>query len=100
MDGGSKSKREEQKWKTISKHTSTVTTIKKQLKKDTVCGCFYCLSIFSPSEITEWIVHWNPCDRKGAAICPYCGIDAVIGESSGYPITKEFLEKMSKYWFG
>lgn len=73
---------------------------KKQLKKDKVCGCFYCLEIFSPSEIKEWIVHLNPCDRKGTAICPYCGIDAVIGESSGYPITKEFLEKMSKYWFG
>lgn len=63
--------------------------------KDKKCGCFYCIEIFSPTEITEWI------DDKidGTAICPWCGIDSVIGESSGFPITKEFLLKMKKYWF-
>lgn len=71
-----------------------------ELKKDKLCGCFYCMEIFSPAEIKEWIVHPNPCDCRGTAICPYCGIDSVIGESSGYPITKEFLAKMNKYWFG
>ena len=29
----------------------------------------------------------------------YCDTDSVIGENSGYPITKEFLESMKKYWF-
>lgn len=33
------------------------------------------------------------------ALCPYCGIDAVIGESAGYPLTEEFLKKMRDYWF-
>jgi len=33
------------------------------------------------------------------ALCPHCGIDSVIGESSSVPITKEFLGKMKKYWF-
>lgn len=70
-----------------------------QLKKDTVCGCFYCLRIFDPSEIEEWIIDDNPCDRKGTALCPYCGIDSVIGESSGYPISKELLTQMNEYWF-
>jgi acetone carboxylase gamma subunit len=60
---------------------------------------FYCLEIYSPSEINEWIVADNDCDRYGTAICPYCGIDSVIGESSGYPITKDFLTKMNRYWF-
>ena len=41
----------------------------------------------------------NDCDRFGTAVCPYCGIDAVIGESSGYPITAEFLKRMRKRWF-
>lgn len=67
---------------------------REELLKDNKCGCFYCLQIFSPSEIQEWIE-----DPKGTAVCPYCGIDAVIGESSNYPITEEFLEKMEKYWF-
>ena len=70
-----------------------------QLKNDKLCGCFYCLEIYSPSEINEWIVADNDCDQYGTEICPYCGIDSVIGESSGYPITKDFLTKMNRYWF-
>lgn len=72
----------------------------KQLKEDRICGCFYCLRIFSPREINEWIIDDNPCDEYGTAICPYCGIDSVIGESSGFPITKTFLEGMQQHWFG
>ena len=67
---------------------------KEKLLKDKKCGCFFCLAIFSPLEITEWID-----DIEGTAICPYCGIDSVIGESSGYPITSEFLTQMNKEWF-
>ena len=70
-----------------------------ELKKDRVCGCFYCLSVFSPEEIETWLIADNDADRLGTAICPYCGIDSVIGESSGYPITKEFLKKMNECWF-
>lgn len=64
------------------------------LGNDNVCGCFYCLSIYSPKEISEWIP-----EGLGTALCPYCGIDSVIGESSGYPITEEFLQEMKNYWF-
>ena len=70
-----------------------------KLKKDKICGCFYCLSIYPPEEIEEWIISDNDADRFGTAICPHCGIDSVIGESSGYPITKEFLQGMKEYWF-
>ena len=66
-----------------------------KLVNDRLCGCFYCLRIFTPVEITEWI------DDGGddTAVCPYCGIDGMIGESSGYPVTTEFLSKMKKHWF-
>lgn len=67
---------------------------KQELQKDHVCGCFYCLKIFAPAEIEDWIP-----DTKGTAQCPYCGIDSVIGEHSGFPITTEFLSKMKEYWF-
>ena len=70
-----------------------------QLKKDKICGCFCCLEIFSPDEITNWIIGGSGIDENGTAICPYCSVDSVIGESSGYPITKEFLTKMKNYWF-
>lgn len=67
---------------------------KEQLIKDKKCGCFYCLKIFNPKEIKEWIE-----DKTETAMCPYCGLDSIIGESSGYPITKEFLNEMREYWF-
>jgi len=67
---------------------------KELLLKDKKCGCFYCLEIFDPSEIKMWIK-----DEKGTAICPFCGVDAVLGESSGFPITKTFLSKMKTHWF-
>ena len=67
---------------------------KPALKKDKLCGCFYCSKIFDPKEIKEWVP-----DRRGTAICPYCGIDSIIAESSGYPMTKEFLDEMYHYWF-
>ena len=67
---------------------------KAELQKDKKCGCFYCLKIFHPKEIKDWIK-----DSKGTAICPYCGIDSVIGAYSGFPITTEFLSEMRKYWF-
>ena len=70
------------------------------LRRDSVCGCFYCCRIFDPAEIEDWLIDDNPCDRGGTAMCPYCSIDSVIGESSGYPITREFLEGMRGYWFG
>ena len=70
------------------------------LKSDRICGCFYCISIFAPKEIKEWIIADNPSDKHGTAVCPHCGVDSVIGESSGFPITKEFLQAMYQRWFG
>ena len=64
------------------------------LSADSKCGCFYCMKVFNPSEINDWVK-----DPGETAICPYCCIDSVIGESSGYPITEELLSKMNKYWF-
>ncbi len=64
-----------------------------ELKVSAICGCFYCLSIFPPHEVEDWI------DEGKCALCPKCGIDSVIGSASGYLITKEFLEKMCNYWF-
>lgn len=67
---------------------------KEKLQKDQKCGCFYCLKIFDPAKIEDWIP-----DVTGTAMCPYCGIDSVIGEYSGLPITTEFLSEMNEYWF-
>ncbi len=70
------------------------TNNKPALKNDPKCGCFYCMKIYDPKEITDWIP-----DAEETALCPYCGVDSVLGESSGYPITEEFLSEMNDYWF-
>lgn len=67
---------------------------KRQLEQSKICGCFSCCEIFPPSEITDYIS-----DEEPTAECPYCHIDAVIGDASGFPITEEFLMKMMKRWF-
>lgn len=68
---------------------------KKMLENDKKCGCFRCCRIFSPKEIYDW----SEDEPDWTAICPYCGVDSVIGESCGYPLTKESLEKMHWEWF-
>ena len=67
---------------------------REELEASERCGCFYCRSIFPSAEVAEW------CDDDQTALCPRCGIDAVIGSASGWPITEEFMAKMHRRWFG
>jgi hypothetical protein len=66
-----------------------------EIESSEICGCISCKSIFSPSEIAQWLK-----EGTGTALCPKCGIDAVIGSSSGFPITLDFLSQMNRHWFG
>jgi len=73
---------------------------REKLQKDKKCGCFYCLKIFSPKEITEYLQYDHiPIDKDGTALCPYCGIDSVLSRSAGFPLTEEFLKRMYRKWF-
>ena len=67
---------------------------RKELESSKLCGCFYCLHIFPPTEIEEWVDTGDT-----TALCPSCGIDSVLGDASRSQITKEFLSRMHKYWF-
>lgn len=58
------------------------------------CGCFYCAAVFPSSAVANWVK-----DKEGqTAICPKCGMDAVLGDRSGYRITEELLRRMHQYW--
>jgi len=70
---------------------------REEIMRSEACGCFYCLAIFRPDEIDIWIDDKD--DVGQTALCPRCGIDSVIGSASGFPISKEFLEKMCEHWF-
>ena len=71
---------------------------REELSRSALCGCFYCLETFGPGEIAEWT---DERDGVGTcALCPRCGIDAVIGSASGFPVNAEFLRQMHERWFG
>ena len=66
---------------------------RRELEASESCGCFFCMALYAPSAIEEWV------DEDDTALCPHCGIDSVIGSASGYPVTREFLERMHRQWF-
>lgn len=68
------------------------------LKSSQLCGCFYCLKIFEPSEIVDWIGDRDDPENRTAR-CPYCGIDSVVSDNCGYPVSEKFLGEMYEYWF-
>lgn len=59
------------------------------------CGCFCCLKIFDSDEVS----YWGEEDGSETPVCPYCGIDSVLCEDNGYPLTPEFLKAMQERFF-
>jgi len=71
---------------------------REEILRSTSCGCFHCCEAFSPQSIDEWIDE----DESGVgqtAMCPQCGVDSVLGDASGFPLERSFLERMKEHWF-
>lgn len=73
-------------------HAHSLTT-RKEIEQSKKVACFFCERIFNPKEIEEWI------DDDLTAVCPYCGIDSVMGDKSGFSFDKAFLQEMHDHWF-
>ncbi|MDE4161466.1 MAG: cytoplasmic protein [Pseudophaeobacter sp. bin_em_oilr2.035] len=73
---------------------------RESLENSDRAGCFHCCAIFDPTEIDEWIEENSFADRPAGftAMCPRCGIDAVLAEAD-VPLSTEFLKQMYKRWF-
>ena len=82
---------EQENWDVVEAHKHT--TCRKEIETSDVCGCFCCLATFAPALVERWL-------GDGAAICPYCQVDSVLGSASGFPIKQEFLKAMQQRWFG
>jgi hypothetical protein len=63
-----------------------------ELEASEVCGCIACERIYFPSEIAAWL-------EDGTALCPHCGVDAVVGSASGIPIMPGVLRRAHERWF-
>ena len=73
-----------------------------ELKRSKACGCFYCQEIFPPDKIHYYTPDFPDgtlASRVLTAICPYCEIDSIIGDASGFPVEKNFLKAMGEYFF-
>jgi hypothetical protein len=78
---------------TLATEYAVLTGNREIVMQGTNCGCFYCRKTFSPLVIEEWI------HEELTPLCPFCGIDSVLGELQGYPLTDEFLTSMHNHYF-
>ncbi len=65
------------------------------LGQSDLCGCFYCLSLFSYQDITKW----KNDTYDQTAICPFCGMETVIPSNNNYKLTVNFLRKLYNFYF-
>ena len=65
---------------------------RQEIEQSTKCGCFNCQRIYCPTEVEDYV------DEGKTALCPYCGIDSVIGDASDIQISKEMLHDMFVRW--
>ena len=57
---------------------------------EATCGCYNCGRIFQFKEITDF---W---DDGAVAVCPGCGVDAVVIETADMRVTPERLLAMRR----
>lgn len=79
---------------TLEEKVNRATTLsihnRDQIKPDTKCGCYFCLQICNGSDIVEWGDKEND-----TALCPHCGIDSLMPNTTFPPI----LEAAHEKWF-
>lgn len=75
-----------------------------EIEASRVCGCFYCLQTFPPTEIVAWTgldvsdFEHPEAATSGTALCPHCGSETVLGDRSGVPLDADFLRRMNEAW--
>jgi hypothetical protein len=61
-----------------------------EIKSAGECACYHCLETFPSAEVVKWA------DKGQTAVCPRCGIDAVIPRRVA---PDRLLRDMRAYWF-
>ena len=57
------------------------------------CACYFCFKTFPTATIKAWI------DANQTALCPFCGVDSVLGNASQIRIDDRFLRQMHQHHF-
>ena len=67
-----------------------------EILKSKTCSCFFCRQSYSARLVNDWVS-----DERGvSAICPECGMDAVIGDACGVPLDKATLKALNLAYYG
>lgn len=61
-----------------------------------LCGCFHCRESFPSAEVTRFVPEQGGGET---ALCPRCGVDAVLTNLDGEPLTGVLLEEMHERFF-
>ena len=60
------------------------------------CSCLFCRQTYDARKINDWAN-----DKNGVtALCPECGMDAVVGDASGFVLDHETLKALNLAYFG
>lgn len=64
-----------------------------EVSNSSEASCFYCIRVMPAKKVV------GTC-KSATAVCPTCGVDAVLGDASGLPIKDvDFLRLMHLYAF-
>ena len=79
------------------------TSNRELLARSERAGCFYCGQMFAPSEICDWVdgaqAVSGDTDDGITALCPKCGIDAVLPSAAPLALDDVMLSEMHHHWF-
>lgn len=64
-----------------------------ELEKYPYAWCYYCCKRFESKLINEWT------DKGQTALCPNCGVDAVLSETERIVLNEEIISDAYDYWF-
>ena len=66
---------------------------RKEIEASDKCVFISCCEIFNASAVEDFI------DEGETALCPICGIDAVIGDCTGISMDTETVNELNKEFF-
>ena len=79
------------------------TTNRELLARSEQAGCFYCQAIFEARDVEDWVdgrqVETGELTDGVTALCPRCGIDAVLPAAAPIKLDASLLAAMHEYWF-
>lgn len=61
------------------------------------CACFHCGERFAADEISRFA---DEPDGRKTAVCPCCGVDAVLTDMDALPLTDQLVSEMNERFFG